>query len=284
MAKAKAGASKILTPLGIVAVFVTLTETVLGMALTQVTGGVQVALTVFVIVFALLVAGCFFGILWSRPYVFYSPAEYGDQDPALYAKAMRSGVGDEMGEKIQLVGNAESKPHDRLAQFQLADALIEEPVRQFLILMHEKSLDLPILPIYDGIPWKIVSETNVQSGSGFSGTELSKKIGGSKLIEPLPNLSRVRLTNLGHEFAEWLIKEGKKSRYFHTKLGEWGEPTYPQGFPKQFKKDFESVLNLSQPVASDEKIIPNSDKSLVDPPPEAVIEKPTELEKIPEEY
>ncbi len=72
------------TPLGIVATFVTLTESVLGLALTQVTGGVQVALTVFVIVFAILVAGAFFLILWFRPFVFYSPSEYGDIDPKAF--------------------------------------------------------------------------------------------------------------------------------------------------------------------------------------------------------
>lgn len=61
-----------ITPLWIVAAFVTLTETVLSYALTQVDDGVQVALTVFVITYAILVAGAFFVILWNRPYVFYS--------------------------------------------------------------------------------------------------------------------------------------------------------------------------------------------------------------------
>lgn len=71
-----------LTPLGIVATFVTLTEAVLGLALTQVSGGVQIALTVFLIVYAFLTAGSFFLILWFRPYVYYSPSEFENSDPA----------------------------------------------------------------------------------------------------------------------------------------------------------------------------------------------------------
>src|SRR5205823_838226 len=82
------------TPLWIVATFVTLTETVLGLALTQVAGGVQVALTGFVIAFALLVATAFFLILWFRPYVFYSPSEFGDLDPKAFVDAMRGKLPD----------------------------------------------------------------------------------------------------------------------------------------------------------------------------------------------
>lgn len=73
---AKSFTSAKVTPLWIVAAFVTLTEAVLGFAVTQVEGGVQIALTIFVISFALLVAGAFFLILWHRPWVFYPPSEY----------------------------------------------------------------------------------------------------------------------------------------------------------------------------------------------------------------
>lgn len=71
-----------LIPLGIVATFVTLTEAVFGFALTQVSGGVQVALTVFLIVYAIMATVAFFLILWFRPYVFYSPSEFGHIDHA----------------------------------------------------------------------------------------------------------------------------------------------------------------------------------------------------------
>jgi hypothetical protein len=77
-----------LTPLWIVSLFVTLTETVLGVAATQTEGGVQIALTVFVLGFPVLVAAAFFLILWHKSWAFYSPGEYGNVDPARYVEAL----------------------------------------------------------------------------------------------------------------------------------------------------------------------------------------------------
>jgi hypothetical protein len=79
-----------ITPLWIVAAFVTLTEIVLGYAVTKTTDGIQVSLTVFVILFALSVAGVFFVILWNRPYVFYAPSEYGSVDPKSFIDAVKT--------------------------------------------------------------------------------------------------------------------------------------------------------------------------------------------------
>jgi len=42
-------------------------------------GGIQIALTVFVLSFPVLIAVSFFSILWYKPYVFYSPSEFGVQ-------------------------------------------------------------------------------------------------------------------------------------------------------------------------------------------------------------
>jgi hypothetical protein len=81
---------KAMTPLWIVALFVSLTEAVLGVAVTQTNNGVQIALTAFVIFFPLLIAGAFFLILWNRPYVFYPPTEFGQQvDVTQYVDAMK---------------------------------------------------------------------------------------------------------------------------------------------------------------------------------------------------
>ncbi len=86
-----------LTPLWIIALFVSLTETVLGIALTQSTGGVRIALTSFAIVFPLLTAGAFFGILWFRPWVLFSPLEYGPHtDVGKYVGAMRESISKEL--------------------------------------------------------------------------------------------------------------------------------------------------------------------------------------------
>lgn len=55
-------------------------------------GGIQIALTSFVIVFPVLVAGIFFYILWNRPYVFYPPSDFTkDVDVHQYVSAMSSG-------------------------------------------------------------------------------------------------------------------------------------------------------------------------------------------------
>ncbi len=69
-----------LTPLWIISLFVSLTETALGITVSQTSGSVQIALTIFVVAFPFLVAYSFFLILWHRPYVFYSPGEYGQVD------------------------------------------------------------------------------------------------------------------------------------------------------------------------------------------------------------
>lgn len=83
------GRPKTLTPLWVVSLFVTLTEVTLGVTVAQTQGGVQVALASFVIVFPVLVAASFFSILWARPWVFYSPNEYGRTDASSFIQALR---------------------------------------------------------------------------------------------------------------------------------------------------------------------------------------------------
>ena len=77
-----------LTPLWIIALFVSLTETIVGLAVTRSSGAVQISLTIFSIAFPALVAGAFFLILWHRPHVFYSPSEFHGRDVAQYVDAM----------------------------------------------------------------------------------------------------------------------------------------------------------------------------------------------------
>ncbi len=65
-----------LTPLWVISLFISLTETVLGLAVTKTTGTVQVMLTVFVIVFPVMIAAAFFVLLWFRPHHLYAPSDY----------------------------------------------------------------------------------------------------------------------------------------------------------------------------------------------------------------
>ena len=79
-----------ITPLWIIALFVSLTETVLGTAVFKTSGSIQVALTIFVVLFPVFIAGSFFVILWNRAYVLYPPTEYGSEtDISSYVNAMR---------------------------------------------------------------------------------------------------------------------------------------------------------------------------------------------------
>lgn len=115
---------KAMTPLWIVALFVSLTEVVLGAAVTQTTGGIQVALTVFVIVFPTLVAGFFFLTLWHRPFVFYPPTEFGQQvKVSEYVEAMQR----RPGLLMQASGPIESAPateKEKRAASDIADTFL----------------------------------------------------------------------------------------------------------------------------------------------------------------
>lgn len=80
-----------MTPLWVISLFLSLTEVVAGVAVTQTTGTIQVALVAFVIIFAVLVAVMFFVLLWFRPWTFYPPSEYANVDVQQYVEALRGG-------------------------------------------------------------------------------------------------------------------------------------------------------------------------------------------------
>jgi hypothetical protein len=79
-----------ITPLGIIATFVALSETVAGLAAIETTGSVQIIFASFAVLFPIFVASLFFAILWTRAYVFYPPQEFGREvDVRKYVDAMR---------------------------------------------------------------------------------------------------------------------------------------------------------------------------------------------------
>jgi len=65
-----------ITPLWVISALLGLCEIVTGIVGTQVTGNIQLILTLFVVIFPLLIAGAFFSILWKKPYVFYPPGDF----------------------------------------------------------------------------------------------------------------------------------------------------------------------------------------------------------------
>jgi hypothetical protein len=219
------------TPLWIVAAFVTLTETILGFAVTQVIGGVQVALTVFVISFALLVAGAFFLILWNRPWVFYPPSEYADVNPKDFMSALREAPG--VVEQIKLARTVDENPLNSEARFELIDSMADDAQCQWLILMHEKELEIT--------KWaQHVYEHN--SGAGgmgafSSGTRQSLERTG--LVGQAAGGRYLRLTEEGHKFAEWLTKKGRKCDFFWSEYGGWGTPK-PNSFADRQMREMQA--------------------------------------------
>lgn len=76
-------APKTINPLWIIFMFFSFTEVALGVVAFNTTGGVQVALTVFVIGFPLLVTIGFFVVLWARPEHLYAPKDFSDDEKFL---------------------------------------------------------------------------------------------------------------------------------------------------------------------------------------------------------
>ncbi|MET9408660.1 hypothetical protein ABZX90_23260 [Streptomyces sp. NPDC002935] len=67
---------RVLNPLWIIALFLGLSETTVGIAAAQSSGWVQGLLAVFAVVFPVLVSTVFFLILWQRPEVLYAPGDF----------------------------------------------------------------------------------------------------------------------------------------------------------------------------------------------------------------
>lgn len=81
---------RVLNPLWIIALFLGLSETTVGVAAAQSDGWVQGLLAVFAVVFPLLVSATFFAILWQRPEVLYAPGDFPQHVPvSTYVDGMR---------------------------------------------------------------------------------------------------------------------------------------------------------------------------------------------------
>ena len=202
-----------ITPLTIVASFLGITEIVLGYVAVQVTGRIQIALTVFVMVFTFTVAAAFFAILWNRPWVFYAPSEFGDVDPQDYTKAMRQSP--TVSQQVELVKSVENDPSDLEARFSLIDTMADEADCQWAIWMHETGKDAPRATPH------VYSYGSGRSGSGYIGFGARNSLEGTGMFRQAGG-GHVALTEEGHQFAQWLLSKGRKCDLFWTPLGGWG--------------------------------------------------------------
>jgi len=197
-----------ITPLKIVATFVSLTEAFLIYAVTKVTGGVQMVLTGFAIVFALLVLFAFFYILWKKNYVFFSPLEFGDKNPAEFVAAMTL---KNLPEPVQFSG---------------VNSLLDNAYKQFVILMHTERRVLSILELPEGrVKYELEVKGDAEDGDFdvWKFCSKLKDIGYIELLDKEKN-KQLSLTKKGHDFARWLIDEGEKASFMKTEFGEWGKP------------------------------------------------------------
>ena len=215
-----------ITPLWIIAAFVMLTEATLGYAITKTTDGVQIALTVFVIIFAFLVAVAFFLILWQRPFVFYSPSEYGGVDPKSFIDAINRSVSPKVAEQVELVRMVEKDPEDKNAQYNLINSLITPDIRQHIILMYERSVEIPYSEFsIIGHRYSLGTRQKHLANGMFRASEFIKTLEGTKFVElGQHNGIVIRLTDEGKQFAAWLSKNGHKEDFLKTPFGGWGEP------------------------------------------------------------
>ena len=201
------------TPLTIVAAFLGITEVVLGYVIGHVTGGVQVAFTIFVMVFTLAVAGSFFAILWYRPWVFYPPSEYGDVDPQQFMSAIRQPI---VSQQVELAKSVENNPDDLEAKFALVDTMADEGECQWAILMHETGKDARNASPH------VYSYGSGRSGAGYIGFGMRNGLDGAGLLRKGGGGAYLTLTEEGHQFAQWLIGKGRKCDFFWTPVGGWG--------------------------------------------------------------
>lgn len=191
------------------------------------------------IVFALLVAGAFFAILWYKAYVFYPPSEYGDSDPTKFIDAMKGPVPTRIAQQIEMVNRLEQSPQNAEATFKLIDSLVDESIRQHLILMREKNVALPFREEFFGQRFELAKNDGHFQTGGISGKEIAEKLKGTDLVRIDSSDLKVHLSELGISFADWLVQTNRKADYLRTFFGGWGERRLPQGMPPEFIKHIE---------------------------------------------
>ncbi|MEQ1862786.1 MAG: hypothetical protein ABMA13_22930 [Chthoniobacteraceae bacterium] len=204
-----------ITPLWIIAGFLSLTEVTLGYATTQVTGAVQWALAIFVMTFAILVLIAFFVILWNRPWVFYAPSEYGNIHPKDFMAAFPSAPA--IAGQVELVRSVEKNPNDLEARFSLIDLMADDAQIQWIIFMHETGKEISgwTAHVYEYASGGAGSGTFSFGRNKLEGTGLVRQSGGR----------HIALTDEGHRFAEWLVAKGRKASFFWCEYGTWGTPS-----------------------------------------------------------
>jgi hypothetical protein len=108
-----------INPLWIITLFFSFTEVALGFAVFNTIGGIQIALTSFVIIFPLLSAIGFFTLLWSRPEHLYAPKDYTNDE------AFLKSIEGARTSRTNII-NLDKEIQDRINGFLTSDELVQK--------------------------------------------------------------------------------------------------------------------------------------------------------------
>jgi len=103
-----------LNPLWIISIFFSFTETMLGYAVFNTQGFVQITLAIFVVLFPTFVAIMFFRIVWFRPKHLYAPTDYRN-DQSFLDSFKETTTADNLSKQIEDTVN-ESLSSDKILQ------------------------------------------------------------------------------------------------------------------------------------------------------------------------
>jgi hypothetical protein len=101
-----------------ISLFFSFTEITLGYVVFNIAGGVQVALTAFVIGFPLLIAMAFFAILWFRPEHLYAPKDFASDE------AFLRNIADARGARRDLI-NLDAQIEQRIIKTLTSESIVE---------------------------------------------------------------------------------------------------------------------------------------------------------------
>jgi hypothetical protein len=206
-----------ISPLLVITTFVGISELALTAGISTTTGTTQEVLTWFIVVFTSVVAFAFLAILWIKPWHFYPPSEYKHIKPAEFRKVFTGSPG--LIEQIENAHELIANPDDTEAAFTVLDAMSDEAERQLIIQAMEVGYE-----VGKTIPYCYELEGR-QCGSGILDVLAHGKLESAGVIKSTANRTKFALTKLGASFAKWLISKKRKSLFFWTPLGQWGEAT-----------------------------------------------------------
>jgi hypothetical protein len=189
----------------------------------------------------LLELGMFIGALGrERTFIVYDrqarlklPSDLAGVTSATYQKHMTGNLQSSVGAASTLIKRSidklGKKPRkinadiDQNTTFQIIHDLLENAPEQFIIWMHENNQTMirQRRSLLGGIKYQYVMNNTACGSGGFSMDELCKDLADASLLE-INLRDQVTLTRRGHEFAEWLVRNGHKAMYFESAVGGWG--------------------------------------------------------------